>query len=114
MRACHAQGISRDSLPFKALWQPWFSWYGLFFNVLIILTQGFTAFMPWDTTSFFIDYISLILFLVLYAGHKLWKRQGFVDPREADLDSGRKELDEEVFEEAEPTGVWGRFWAWFG
>lgn len=46
MRACRAQGIKRDDLPYKSFWQPWFSWYGLFFNVLIIFTQGFTAFIP--------------------------------------------------------------------
>ena len=32
MRALKARGISRDILPYKALWQPYFSYYGLFFN----------------------------------------------------------------------------------
>ena len=43
MRALRAQGISRDDLPYKAFWQPWFSWYGIGFNIIIIITNGFTV-----------------------------------------------------------------------
>ncbi|PSK58591.1 Arginine permease [Elsinoe australis] len=114
MNALRAQGISRNSLPYKALWQPWLSWYGVVFNILIILTQGFTAFVPWDTSSFFVSYVSLILFAVLYIGHKMVLRQPFVKPLEADLDSGRKEIDDMHFEEVVPTTRWGKFWAWIG
>ena len=114
MRACRAQGIDRDDLPYKALFQPWFSWYGMVFNVIIILTQGFTAFMPWNTSSFFVAYTSLILFAVLYIGHKLVYRQPLVKPAEADLDSGRREVDDMFFEEKIPTTLWGKFWHWLG
>ena len=37
----------RAGLPYRAPWQPWFAWYGLFFNVLIMM-QGFTAFTAQD------------------------------------------------------------------
>lgn len=114
MRALKARGASRDALPYKAMWQPFFSWYGLFFNILIILTQGFTAFIPWNTSNFFVAYVSLILFAVLYAGHKIIYRQPFVNPIEADLDTGRKEVDDMHFEEVVPTTAWGKFWAWMG
>lgn len=113
-RALSARGQSRDTLPYKALWQPWFSWYGIFFNTLIILTNGFTAFMPWSVTDFFVAYLSLILFVVLYIGHKVIYRTKFVRAREADLDTGRKEIDELFFEDVEPTSLWGKFWAWMG
>ena len=114
MRALRAQEISRDTLPYKAMWQPWFSWYGIVFNIIVIFTQGFTAFMPWDTSSFFVAYISLILFAVLYIGHKLVFKTKFVNPLEADLDSGRKEVDEMYFEETMPVTMWQKFWAWMG
>ncbi|KAK3709607.1 lysine permease [Vermiconidia calcicola] len=114
MRALRARGQSRDTLPYKAFWQPWFSWYGIFFNVLIILTQGFTSFMPWNTTDFFVAYISLMLFAVLYIGHKVILRQPFVRPAEADLDSGRREIEDTIFDEAVPTTIWGKFWYWVG
>ncbi|KAK5163631.1 lysine permease [Saxophila tyrrhenica] len=114
MRALKAQGMNRNDLPYKAFWQPWFSWYGMVFNVIIIFTQGFTAFMPWNTSNFFVAYISLILFAVLYFGHKIVYRQPFVKPSEADLDSGRREVEDMYFEEKIPTGPWSRFWAWMG
>ncbi|KAF4767068.1 hypothetical protein N7455_006949 [Penicillium solitum] len=92
MRALAAQGVPRDTLPYKAPWQPFFSWYGLFFNMLIIITQGFTAFIPeFSVTDFFINYLSLILFAVLYIGHKVAFRPKFVKPIEADIDTGRCE-----------------------
>ncbi|KAI6842459.1 amino acid permease [Hortaea werneckii] len=114
MRALNARGVSRDTLPYKAFWQPYFTWYGVGFNVLIIFTQGFEAFVPWDTRTFFVNYISLILFVVLYVGHKIVFRTKFVKPIEADLDSGRKEIDDMYFEEKEPTTWWGKLGAWLG
>ena len=114
MKALRAQGISRDSLPYKAIWQPWFSWYGVFFNILIILTQGFTSFIPWNVSDFFVAYISVLLFVVLYAGHKLVTRSKFVRPEEADLVSGRKEVDEMYLgiEEEPKKTTWGRMSGW--
>lgn len=114
MRALSARGESRDVLPYKALWQPWFSWYGVFFNSLIIITNGFTAFIPWNTSEFFVAYISVMLFVLLYVGHKVVFRTSFVRPIEADLDTGRKEIEEMYFEEVKPTTLWGKFWAWLG
>lgn len=94
MRAMRAQNVSRETLPYKSICQPWLSWYGIFFNVLIILTQGFTSFMPWNTSDFFVAYVSVILFVALYGGHKLFTRSKFVNPVEVDLSTGRKMLEE--------------------
>ncbi|KAB5577576.1 arginine permease [Coniochaeta sp. 2T2.1] len=88
MRAMAAQNIPRSTLPYLAPLQPYLAYYGLIFNVLITLTQGFTVFIEWDVTDFFINYISLLLFAVLYVGHKLVFRSGIVDPKEADLARG--------------------------
>ncbi|KAK3386916.1 amino acid permease/ SLC12A domain-containing protein [Podospora didyma] len=88
-RAMEAQEIPRSELPYISPWQPWLAIYGLFFCLLVALTQGFTAFMPWNTADFFAAYISLIIFVVLYLGHKIWFRDAFVDPRTADLARGR-------------------------
>jgi len=105
---------TRDTLPFKAPWQPYLAYYGLFFNVLIILTQGFTAWIPtFDVSGFFIAYISLILFAVLYLSHKIMFRTRFVRAIEADLDTGRLEVESEVWETKAPNTAWGKFWAWF-
>lgn len=113
MRALKARNISRDVLPYKAVLQPFLSWYGLFFNILIIITQGFTAFIGgFQLQNFFMDYLSLILFVVLYIGHKVWYRDPFVKPLEADLDTGRTTAENESWETTEPTTWYGKVWRW--
>ncbi|EEP80338.1 hypothetical protein UREG_05180 [Uncinocarpus reesii 1704] len=102
MRALRARNINRDELPYKAPLEPYLAYYGLFFNVLIIITQGFTAFIPWSTTNFFIAYISLILFVVLFIGHKAVFRTRLVKLWEVDLDTGRLESDLEPWDSKEP------------
>ena len=116
MKALAYRGTTRESLPYKAPFQPWAAYYGLFFNVLILLTQGFTAFIPWDTTNFFIAYVSLILFVVLIIGYVIYglifkKVIGLVPLGEIDLDSGRREVDALVFDDSEPRNLWEKFWA---
>ncbi|KXX73035.1 Arginine permease [Madurella mycetomatis] len=88
MRALKAQGIPRSELPYTSRFQPYTAIYGLFFSILVALTQGFTVFIEWNTSDFFAAYISLILFGVLWVGHKLWYRQSAVRPAEADLARG--------------------------
>lgn len=65
------------------------AWYGLIFTAIITITQGFTAFVPWSVEDFFIAYISLILFAVLYIGHKIVYRPALIKPAEADITSGQ-------------------------
>lgn len=112
MHALAARGIDRSTLPYKAAWQPVFAWYGFGFNVLIILTQGFTSFIPWSTETFFINYVSLILFSLLYTGHKLIMRTKLVNPEEADITTGCLDNDDTVWSISEPTTAWGKFWDW--
>ncbi|KAM5354804.1 hypothetical protein ACJ41O_001450 [Fusarium nematophilum] len=89
MRALSVHGISRSALPYVAPLQPYLSWYGLFFNVLIVLTSGFEVFINWDTSKFFTNYVSVMLFVVLLVGHKLLFRTRIVPLQEMDLMTGR-------------------------
>lgn len=89
MKVLKAKGISRTVLPYAAPLQPYLTWFGLFFAVLILLTNGFTVFIEWSTSDFFVSYVSLILFLVLYVGHKLVFRTKFINVSEVDLDRDR-------------------------
>ncbi|KAK1967880.1 amino acid permease [Colletotrichum sublineola] len=88
MAALKAQNIPRSTLPYTAPLQPYLSWYGLFFNVLIILTNGFAVFIDWDTSRFFTAYISVILFVVLLVGHKLFNRSMPIKAIDADVTTG--------------------------
>lgn len=119
MRALSAQNISRDSLPYKAPWQPWFSYYGAGFNILIILTQGFTCFIgEWSTSAFFVAYVSVIMFVVLFVGHKVVTRSRGVNSKDVDLVTGRLDMDDGVEEEEKDgkenprASLWGRVSGW--
>ncbi|KAF2495423.1 arginine permease-like protein [Lophium mytilinum] len=112
MRALKVQARSRADLPYTAPCQPYAAWYGLVWCVIIIFGQGFTAFLPWSTKGFFVAYISLILFVVAYTGHKAVTRTGFAKPHEVDLDDGRwihVGMDEE--EEVEEKAGWRKMLA---
>lgn len=89
MKVLKAQNIDRSSLPYVAPLQPYLSWFGLFFNVLIIITSGFTVFMQWDTSNFFSAYVSVIIFVVAYVGHKLAFRTKVVPLIDVDIESDR-------------------------
>ncbi|KAJ5650961.1 uncharacterized protein N7484_004684 [Penicillium longicatenatum] len=110
MRALKTRGISRDDLPYKAVGQPWLAWYGLFFNILIAITNGFASFIGgFNVSDFFIAYICVIIFVVLYVGHKVWTRSAFISPAEADLDTGRIEFQKEI--EVPQPWYWS-LWGW--
>ncbi|KAF2859825.1 hypothetical protein K470DRAFT_218378 [Piedraia hortae CBS 480.64] len=116
-RILKSRGIDRDTLPYTAPYQPWFTYYGIGFNIIIILTQGFTAFIPWNTSNFFVAYISLMLFVVMYIGHKLIYRTKLVKPEIADIDTGRIDLNEEEganFGKEKKSGLMGKIRSFVG
>ncbi|KAG6061260.1 hypothetical protein E4U32_003050 [Claviceps aff. humidiphila group G2b] len=92
MNVLASRGINRSSLPYTAPWQPYLSWLGVIFNVLILLTSGFTVFIKWNTSDFFASYVSLLLFVVLYLGHKLYFRTKMVKIEDIDLSMGRLDI----------------------
>lgn len=92
MRALSYRGIKRSALAYAAPMQPYLSWIGLFFTVLITLTSGFQSFIEWNTSDFFASYISVILFVVLFVGHKLFFRTKIVPLSEIDLTSDTVQL----------------------
>lgn len=113
MRALKARNFPRDSLPYKAPFQPFLAWYGLFINILILFTQGFTAWIPtFSVKDFFVAYVSLILFAILWIGHKIVYRDPFVSASQADLDTGRNEIENEHWEVHVPTTWYGKVWYW--
>lgn len=55
-RALKAQGINRDSLPYKARLMPFAAWYGLVGTLAMALVGGYTVFLPlpgfWNIANF--------------------------------------------------------------
>ena len=90
MRALKAQGIDRDTLVYKAPFQPYGSYISLGFCILIALIKNFTAFVfEFDKTSFITGYIGIPVFLALLFGYKIIMKTKTVLPEEADLYSLR-------------------------
>ncbi|KAL8690682.1 MAG: hypothetical protein Q9218_003927 [Villophora microphyllina] len=87
-----AQGQSIDSLPFKAMWYPYGTYFTLAANIFLVLFQGYTAFLnPFSSTDFVINYILLPVFVILLVGYKLWKKTKWVKAFEMDIWTGRRE-----------------------
>jgi amino acid transporter len=49
------QGIDRRDFPFVAPFQPYLSWYGFIFFLIVIFFSGYTVFLEgnWNTSDFF-------------------------------------------------------------
>jgi amino acid transporter len=58
-------------LPFKALWYPYFSYFGLFMTCFLALVQGWTTLSPFNAGNFVDAYILLPLFPVIFVVYKL-------------------------------------------
>jgi amino acid transporter len=53
-KACKVQGLSRDSLPYKGILQPYAAYYALVATFIMTFVGGYTVFLPgqWDVPSF--------------------------------------------------------------
>lgn len=53
-KACEAQGLDRNTLPFKGFWQPYVAWYGLVCCFVMTFVGGYGVFLPgyWDVPTF--------------------------------------------------------------
>lgn len=118
MQVLKARGISRDSLPFKAKWMPYQAWYSFILGFALTFVQGYGCFYDFSASSFFTNYISVILFFVswigahfYYNGFNMSARAWFIPIDEVDIDTGAREMDLMVWDETPPTTVWGKFWA---
>lgn len=69
-----AQGVPRDSLPWKGPFQPYAAWVGFIGSTIITLVAGFPVFLKgnWNTSDFVASYIGIPLFIVPIFGWKLW------------------------------------------
>ncbi len=87
-----AQGQSVDTLPFKAMWYPYGTYFALAANVFLVFFQGYTAFLnPFSAKDFVVNYILLPVFVLLLVGYKLLKKTKLVKVEEMDIWTGRRE-----------------------
>lgn len=95
--ALKAQGISRESLPYKGRFQPYTSYFAVGGCLFMILASGYYLFMEggWDVMWFFLTYAMIGFFFVAAIFWKVVKRTKYVRPGTADLQLGglKKEID---------------------
>ncbi|KAH7023906.1 amino acid permease/ SLC12A domain-containing protein [Ilyonectria destructans] len=93
-RALKAQGISRDTLPYKSILMPYAAYYGLVGTFIMTFVGGYTVFLPfegyWNVPDFLFSYTMVGVFPVLYVGWKLIHKTKIHKPEDVDL---RKDLD---------------------
>ncbi|WWD18292.1 hypothetical protein CI109_102742 [Kwoniella shandongensis] len=94
MRGLKRQGISRDSLPFKAPFQPYMTYFSLAMAVAVCIFKGFDSFMPWNYKTFITNYIGIPVYVVGYTVYKLLYRTKAVKMHEMDLSTGAREFDD--------------------
>jgi amino acid permease len=72
--AMKAQGVSRDTLPWKAPLQPYAAWVGFIGSTIITLIAGFPVFLKgnWNTSDFVASYVGIPIFIVPILAWKLW------------------------------------------
>jgi amino acid transporter len=111
--AMKAQGISRDTLPWKAPLQPYAAWVGFIGSTIITLVAGFPVFLKgnWSTSSFVASYIGIPIFIVPIIAWKIIKRTKFQRAVTIDLWSGRLQ-EGEIIEKEYPQTLWRRFLDW--
>ena len=105
-KALIVQGKPIGELGYKSQTGVAGSYYATFIMGCILIGQFWVAIAPMgsaklDANSFFENYLALPLFVVLYFGFKIWKRDWrlYIPLEQIDLDSHRKTFDEELLKQ---------------
>ncbi|KAJ0164667.1 hypothetical protein CTA2_486, partial [Colletotrichum tanaceti] len=81
--------------PYLAPWTPYFPGLALLLGVLALIFVGFDNFYPFNVRGFITSYFGLFFGVFMFGVWKVLKRTSFVQPKEADLISGKAEVDAE-------------------
>ncbi|KAJ9614195.1 hypothetical protein H2200_002331 [Cladophialophora chaetospira] len=111
--ALKAQGVDRNTLPFKSPFQPYLGYAAAIFFSLIIFFNGFDSIAGgWKYKDFITDYIGVPIYFGLYLFWRVFKRTHFRKASEADLYTGKAALDAIVWPERKPRNILERIWFW--
>ncbi|KAA8903284.1 amino acid permease/ SLC12A domain-containing protein [Sphaerosporella brunnea] len=117
-KACLAQGIRTEDLPFHSVFMPYAAYYGLVMVSFFILISGFDVFFDFNARTFVADYVGILIFAVPFIGHKAYtlfvtkESWGMVPPAEIDITTGKAEVDEyeRLHPPEEPRNSLERIW----
>lgn len=107
-KALVAQGQDPETLPYKATWYPWGTYFSLGANIFLVFFQGYTAFVnPFSAEDFVINYILLPVFALFLVVYKVWNKTKVVKLEDMDIWTGRREFVEYEVEVKRPRSCWG-------
>ncbi|KAI0130312.1 amino acid permease/ SLC12A domain-containing protein [Xylariales sp. AK1849] len=90
-RGMKAQGIPRHDLPYRNALLPWGAYVALILVFVVIVFDGFAAFIPkFQVDKFVTSYIGIPVYIFNVLWWKLLKRTKIVEPKNMDLTTGRK------------------------
>jgi yeast amino acid transporter len=127
VKARRAQNVPNTALAYTAPLGIAGSYGALALCILIALTKNFSVFVHsdsygnFDVKNFVTGYLGIPLYLLMIGGYKLVKRNPKIPAHEADLFSGKAEIDREEEEflaekarrDAEKVGKMGKKGSWF-
>ncbi|GIC91287.1 putative general amino acid permease (Agp2) [Aspergillus udagawae] len=115
-KAIIAQGIPRESLPYRSWWQPYTAYVALVCTTVMAFVGGYTVFLPgnWDVPTFLFSYTMIGVFPVLYCSWKIVNRTKTKKPEEVDLVTGLDEIEEyeRNYIPEKPSNALSRFSDW--
>lgn len=101
-RAWKLQGHTLEELPWASPIGVYGSYYGLGFNILVLIAQFYKAAWPivgeTEPTSservvnFFQSYLAFPIVIVCYIAHKLWAKTKVIKVSEIDITTGRRDI----------------------
>ncbi|SCU91232.1 LANO_0D11122g1_1 [Lachancea nothofagi CBS 11611] len=98
-RGLSYQNRTTDELSFKSPVGTIGSWIGFVMIVLIFIAQFYVALFPPgakpNASNFFQSYLSFFIVLVMYVGHKIYKKNWklFIRADKIDIDTGRRDVN---------------------
>lgn len=104
-RALSVQGRTTDELAHTSLVGPYGAIYGLVLIFLCLVSEFWLAVFPIgkkpSAYAFFLKYLSAVVILLLYSGHKLYTRnwKWFIRAKDMDIDTGRREVDMDLLKQ---------------
>ncbi|KAL2134644.1 hypothetical protein VTI74DRAFT_11222 [Chaetomium olivicolor] len=91
IRAMKVQGIERKVMPYRNILLPWGAYFALFMTVLVIIFNGYAAFIPkFQVDKFLTSYIGIPVYVINVLWWKYFKKTKRVKPEEMDLVTGRR------------------------
>lgn len=91
-KACKVQGIDRNKFVFKGFLQPYLSYFTICFFAIILVFNGYAAWIPkFNVSTFFASYITLLVICLSFFSWKFIKKTKLVPLDEIDLSGGPRE-----------------------